>query len=106
LDAPAAVASLLKTLRRAGAGDQVAALLARDRAAHAKLDDPRAVAGLRWALHRAYAVGQAEALTARLPAEGLFDLSARRPITRKPINSVAKRTAALLLCEAGTTWTD
>jgi len=105
LDAPAAVASLLKTLRRAGA-DQVAALLARDRAAHAKRDDPRAVAVLRWALHRAYAVGQAEALTARLPAEGLFDLSARRPITRKPINSVAKRTAALLLCEAGTTWTD
>jgi hypothetical protein len=74
LDAPAAVASLLETLRRAGAADQVAALLARDRAAHAKLDDPRAVAGLRRALHRAYAVGQAEALTARLPAEGLFDL--------------------------------
>ena len=40
LDDPSAVAYLLGVLRRAGAGDQAAALLARDPASHAALDDP------------------------------------------------------------------
>ena len=41
LDNPAGVASLLDSLREAGAHEQAAALLARDPAAHAPLDDPR-----------------------------------------------------------------
>ena len=40
------MASLLDSLREAGAHEQVAALLARDPAAHAALDDPGAVASL------------------------------------------------------------
>ena len=43
---PGGVASLLDSLREAGADEQAAALLARDPAAHAPLDDPAGVARL------------------------------------------------------------
>ena len=46
LDDPGAVASLLDSLREAGAQEQVTALLRRDPAAHASLDDPDGVARL------------------------------------------------------------
>jgi hypothetical protein len=54
--------------------DQAAALLARDPAAHAALDDPDAVAYLLGALREAGAEGQVSTLVDRLPAEGLCDL--------------------------------
>jgi len=68
LDDPYGVASLLGRLREAGAGEQAAALLARDPAAHAALDDPHGVASLLGSLRLAGAGEQAAALLARDPA--------------------------------------
>ena len=68
LDNPGDVASLLDSLREAGADEQAAALLARDPAAHAPLDDPDGVAGLLDSLRQAGADEQAAALLARDPA--------------------------------------
>ena len=68
LDDPGAVASLLGSLRAAGAHEQAAALLARDPAAHAALDDPCGVARLLGSLRAAGAHEQAAALLARDPA--------------------------------------
>jgi hypothetical protein len=65
---------MLDRLRAAGAHDQAAALLARDPAAHAALDNPYAVAGLLGGLRAAGAHDQAAALTSWLPAVGLFGL--------------------------------
>ena len=62
LDDPARVASLLDSLREAGADEQAAALLARDPAAHAALDDPDGVACLLDSLREAGADEQAAAL--------------------------------------------
>ena len=61
------MASLLDSLREAGADEQAAALLARDPAAHAPLDDPDAVASLLDSLREAGADEQAAALLARDP---------------------------------------
>jgi hypothetical protein len=60
------VALLLDSLREAGAHDQVGALLARNPAAHAPLDDPYRAVGLLDSLHKAGAHDQAAALAARL----------------------------------------
>ena len=68
LDHPDAVARLLQELRKAGAADQAAALLARNPAAHASLDHPYAVARLLQELREAGAADQAAALLARNPA--------------------------------------
>ena len=68
LDDPGGVAGLLDSLRRAGADEQAAALLARDPAAHAALDDPGGVACLLDSLREAGADEQAAALLARDPA--------------------------------------
>ena len=62
LDDPGGVASLLDSLREAGAHEQAAALLARDPAAHAALDDPGGVASLLDSLREAGAHEQAAAL--------------------------------------------
>ena len=62
------VARLLDRLREAGAGEQAAALLARDPAAHAALDSPVGVALLLDSLREAGAGEQAAALLARDPA--------------------------------------
>jgi hypothetical protein len=74
LDNPYYVASLLGSLREAGAHEQAAALLARDPAAQAALDDPGAVASLLGSLREAGAHEQAAALACRLPGAGLFKL--------------------------------
>jgi hypothetical protein len=72
------VALLLDSLQRAGAHEQAAALLARDPAAHAPLDDPGRVAFLLAflldSLRRAGAHEQAAALVSRLPAAGMLGL--------------------------------
>ena len=68
LDDPGDAARLLDSLRRAGAQDQVTALLARDPAAHAALDDPGGAARLLDSLRRAGAQDQVTALLARDPA--------------------------------------
>jgi hypothetical protein len=62
------VAELLGALREAGAGQQAAALIARDPAGRASLDNPPAVAKLLGALREAGAVQQVAALIARDPA--------------------------------------
>ena len=62
------MAILLKNLQEAGAHEQAAALLARDPAAHAALDDPRGVAILLGRLREAGAHEQVAALLARDPA--------------------------------------
>jgi hypothetical protein len=67
LDNPG-VGFLLDRLWAAGADGQAAALLARDPAAHAPLDDPDGVAWLLYMLRAAGADGQAAALLARDPA--------------------------------------
>ena len=59
-------------LLEAGAHDQAAALLARDPAAHARLDDPGGVARLLDSLREAGAHDQAAALADRLSAAGMF----------------------------------
>ena len=68
LNDPGGLANLLDSLRRAGAGEQVTALLARDPAAHAALNDPGRVAGLLGSLREAGAEEQVTALLARDPA--------------------------------------
>ncbi|MEE1943289.1 hypothetical protein V1L54_28450, partial [Streptomyces sp. TRM 70361] len=73
LDNPGAVARLLDALRKAGAKEQVAALLAHDPAAHAPLDDPGAVAWLLDALREAGAKEQVAALAERAAAHAPLD---------------------------------
>jgi hypothetical protein len=63
------VAWLLDRLREAGAHEQAAALLAREPAAHAALDDSYGVARLLASLREAGAHEQAAALLAREPAD-------------------------------------
>ena len=72
LDDPGAVASLLDSLREAGADEQAAALAARA-AAHAPLDDPGAVARLLDSLREAGAHEQAAALAGRAAAHAALD---------------------------------
>ena len=67
LDDPRGVASLLFSLREAGADEQATALAGRA-AAHMSLDDPRGVAYLLESLRQAGAGEQAAALLARDPA--------------------------------------
>jgi hypothetical protein len=67
------VAVLLGRLREAGAEQQAAALLARDPAAHAPLDDPYGVAVLLGRLREAGAGGQATALAERAAAHAPLD---------------------------------
>jgi uncharacterized protein YidB (DUF937 family) len=62
------IARLLDALRRAGATEQVTALLARDPATHAPLDDSYAIARLLYALRAADANAQVAILLARNPA--------------------------------------
>jgi hypothetical protein len=59
---------------QAGAHEQAAALLARDPAAHATLDDPHGVPRLLDRLRQAGAHERAAALASRLPAAGMFRL--------------------------------
>jgi hypothetical protein len=66
------VASLLRSLRETGAREQVAALLARDPAAHAVLGHWSDTTDLLDSLRQAGAHDQAAALTCRLPAAGMF----------------------------------
>jgi hypothetical protein len=68
LNDPYTFARLLDSLRRAGAADQVAILLARDPATHAPLDDSYAVARLLDSLRGAGAADQIAILLARDPA--------------------------------------
>ncbi|MFE2823390.1 hypothetical protein, partial [Streptomyces sp. NPDC059271] len=63
-----AVTRLLVALRKARADEQVSALIARDPAAQADLNDPAAVAALLDALREAGADEQVSALIARDPA--------------------------------------
>ena len=72
LDNPGTVAFLLDSLRRAGADEPAAALLARDPAAHVHLDDPFGVALLLLRLRAAGADEQAAALLARDPAAHVY----------------------------------
>jgi uncharacterized protein YidB (DUF937 family) len=62
---PAGVASLLDSLRKAGAQDQVNTLLARDPAAHVSVDDPGAVISLLAELWEAGEEGQVNTLAER-----------------------------------------
>jgi uncharacterized protein YidB (DUF937 family) len=64
-DSPDYVARLLDHLRKAGAQEQAAALLTRDPAANAPLDDLGAVARLLDSLRKAGAHEQAAALASR-----------------------------------------
>ena len=73
LDDPYAVASLLSALRRAGANEQAALLLARDPAASASLDDAGGVASLLSALQEAGAHSQLTELAARAAASARLD---------------------------------
>jgi hypothetical protein len=73
LDSPGGVAALLGSLRKAGAQDQAAALLARDPAAHARLDNPYRVATLLDSLRKAGAQDQAAALADRAAAHAPLD---------------------------------
>ena len=67
------MACLLDSLREAGAHEQAAALLARDPAAHAALDDPGGVASLLDSLREAGAHEQAAALADRAAAHAALD---------------------------------
>ena len=67
------MASLLDSLRGAGADEQATALAGRA-AARAALDNPDGVASLLNSLREAGAHGQAAALADRLPAAGMFEL--------------------------------
>ena len=73
LDDAGAVGSLLEALRKGGAEEQAAALLARGPAAHAALDDPHAVASLLEALRNAGAEEQADVLADRAAAHAALD---------------------------------
>jgi len=79
LDDPGAVTRLLRELREAGASDAVAALLARDPAAHARLDDPADVADLLRELREAGASDAVTTLLARDPV-GQVSLDGTRAI--------------------------
>ncbi|MGW5639234.1 hypothetical protein [Streptomyces sp. NPDC003832] len=74
IDNPGAVAALLGSLRESGAKEQVAALLARNPAAHADLRSSYGIAALLDQLLALGARDQATALAARLPAAGMFSL--------------------------------
>ena len=67
------MADLLSGLRRTGAGEQAAALLARDPAACVSLDNPYGVAVLLDALRAAGASGQVAALAERAAARAPLD---------------------------------
>ena len=69
----ARVAWLLDSLREAGAEEQAAALLARDPAAHAPLDDPHAVAGLLDSLREAGAQSRSPRWPSRAAAHVALD---------------------------------
>jgi hypothetical protein len=64
-------AALLGELRRTGASDATATLLARDPAAHASLDNPQAVAALLERLRRAGAGDATATLLARAADAGI-----------------------------------
>ncbi|MFF7764150.1 hypothetical protein [Streptomyces griseorubiginosus] len=74
LDDPGAVAALLGSMREARAKEQVAALLARNPAAHADLGSVYGVEALLNELLAAGAADQVTVLAARLPAAGMFGL--------------------------------
>lgn len=63
-----AVSGLLAALDQTGAGEQVAALIARNPAAHVSLDDPVGLMNLLWGLDHAGASKQIAVLAARDPA--------------------------------------
>ena len=103
LDDPYAVARLLNLLRKAGADEQAAALLARDPAAHAPLDNPGAVATLLASLRDAGAREQAAALASRAAAHAPLDnpgavadllASLRKAGAREQAAALASRAAA------------
>ncbi|MFE2103426.1 hypothetical protein, partial [Streptomyces sp. NPDC059468] len=73
LNDPVGVGLIVGLLQRAGAHEQVDALLARDPAAHVSLHDPQSVVWLVDALHGAGARAQAEALAARAAADAPLD---------------------------------
>ena len=73
LDDPRDVAVLLVALHLSGAGDAVAALLARDPAGQVSLDDPRAVAALLGMLREAGAGDAVDALAARVADQVSLD---------------------------------
>ena len=73
LDDPRDVAVLLVALHLSGAGDAVAALLARDPAGQVSLDDPRAVAALLGMLREAGAGDAVAALAARVADQVSLD---------------------------------
>ncbi|MFG2979445.1 hypothetical protein ACGFYY_41475, partial [Streptomyces sp. NPDC048331] len=73
LDDPGAVGRLLGVLRKAGAREQVTALLARDPAAHVSLDDPFDVGRLLGVLREAGAQEQVTALAERAAAHISLD---------------------------------
>jgi hypothetical protein len=78
LNAPTNVAMLLEALRGMGEREGIAALLARDPAAHVVLDDPHGIARLLDHLRDAGAEENLRALVDRLPAEGQFSLFLKR----------------------------
>jgi hypothetical protein len=78
LDDPVGVASLLGSMREAGAERQCSALLARV-AAHVSLGGPAEVAHLLNRMREAGAEQQAKTLVGRLPAEGYFGLFTEQP---------------------------
>ena len=73
------MASLLNSLRKAGAHEQAAALLARDPAAHVALERPADVARLLDALREAGAHEQAAALAGRAAARAPLNHPAVMP---------------------------
>jgi hypothetical protein len=89
-------------MRQAGAHQQAAALLARDPAAHATLDNWDAVDKLLDSLQQAGAHQQTAALASRLPAASMFELFLAhkgladqfrldgRPMAPRPRNGVGK----------------
>jgi hypothetical protein len=99
---PSAVAGLLDALRRVGADDQAASLVARDPAGHTALDDPSAVAGLLDALRRAGADDQVAALVARDPAghTALDDPAGVADLLRELREAGAHEQAAVLAARA------
>jgi hypothetical protein len=74
LDDAGAVAMLLKTMRDAGADEQVDALLDRSPAAHASLDHPYYASRLLEALQQVNARQQVSIVMDRLPGEGSFEI--------------------------------
>ena len=97
LDDPAALVVLLKSLQRAGAGEQAAALLAREPAAHAPLDDPVAVANLLHSLRAAGAGEQAAALAARAAVYAPLDSARGVPWLLDSLREAGAREQAAVL---------